>query len=127
MITPRLVAAAAGLDSMLTQLLERVLNKTMPATHPIEGSLHDLIFALYRHIGNLRGVRTHSIILHGSTSASKAALHLVNRSTWFQIEPLPDDQWELTVKEEVPLPLQFTAGDRLHCIRMRPMQQHQQQ
>lgn len=53
MITPSAVAVAAGLDSMMTKLLLGVLDKSIPASHPLEGSCHDLIHALYGHIEKL--------------------------------------------------------------------------
>jgi hypothetical protein len=50
MKTTKQIAADCGLDSSMTKLLDRVLTGTISATHPIEGSLHDVIGALYRRI-----------------------------------------------------------------------------
>lgn len=48
-------------------------------------------------------MRTKTVLLHGSSTASKSALALINRSVFFTMTPLPDDAWELVVKAEQPI------------------------
>lgn len=48
-------------------------------------------------------MKTKTITLPGPTTASAAALRLINRSQWFAITPLPNDYYELEVKEELAL------------------------
>jgi len=47
------IAADCGLDSAHSTMLERILNNNFPASHPLEGSAHDIIGALYRRIEKL--------------------------------------------------------------------------
>ncbi|MEJ8837577.1 hypothetical protein [Ramlibacter sp. AN1133] len=42
---------------------------------------------------------THAVILDGEDAMRTIAHHLVDQSIWFAVTPLPDDQWELEVKE----------------------------
>lgn len=46
------------------------------------------------------GLRTASITLGGESRALAVCSKLVNASQWFSVLPLPDDHWEITVKEE---------------------------
>jgi len=46
------------------------------------------------------GLRTASITLCGESRAMAACRRLVSSSQWFSVLPLPDDHWEITVKEE---------------------------
>lgn len=45
-------------------------------------------------------LRTSTITLRGESQTMVMSSLLVQASQWFSILPLPDDQWEITVKEE---------------------------
>jgi hypothetical protein len=45
-------------------------------------------------------LRTSSITLFGESQTMVMSNLLVQASQWFSILPLPDDKWEITVKEE---------------------------
>ena len=47
-------------------------------------------------------MKTKTIRVIGETRAVALALKLIKLSQWYALEPLPDDQWRLTVKEELP-------------------------
>jgi len=54
-------------------------------------------------IGSIRGgdtVRKHCKVVKGSCDAQSVAEDLVRESMWFECEPLPDDEYEFTVKGE---------------------------
>lgn len=44
--------------------------------------------------------KTKSVILLGKKSIELAVARLIENSQWFAVTPLPDDEWELHVKEE---------------------------
>ena len=46
------------------------------------------------------GFRSAGITLCGEERAMGMCSWLVSASQWFSVLPLPDDQWEITVKEE---------------------------
>lgn len=45
---------------------------------------------------------TKVIHITGEDRAAALVLRLINLSQWFTLEPLPDDEWHLTVKRELP-------------------------
>lgn len=45
-------------------------------------------------------MRTYSLVLLGMEHTKQVVLRLIARSQWFELEPLPDDEWEIKVKEE---------------------------
>ena len=45
-------------------------------------------------------LRTVSITLCGESHAKAISAVLVSSSQWFSVLPLPDDRWEITMKEE---------------------------
>ena len=47
-----------------------------------------------------RGFRTNSRTVYGEQSALRVVAKLVSLSTWFELEPLPDDAFQVTVKSE---------------------------
>jgi len=46
------------------------------------------------------GLRTASVTLCGESRAKAISSRLIGASQWFSVLPLPDDLWEITVKEE---------------------------
>lgn len=44
--------------------------------------------------------KTISMIVTGESATRTVALELIRQSQWFEIEPLPDDKFEITVKAE---------------------------
>ena len=45
-------------------------------------------------------LRTSSVTLRGESQAMVMSNLLVSSSQWFSVLPLPDDRWEVTVKQE---------------------------
>ena len=45
-------------------------------------------------------MRTASLKVLGEAWAGQVACGLIFHAQWFQVTPLPDDEWEFTVKEE---------------------------
>ncbi len=45
-------------------------------------------------------LRTSSVTLRGESQAMVMSNLLVSSSQWFNVLPLPDDRWEVTVKQE---------------------------
>lgn len=57
------------------------------------------------------GYRTASITLCGEARAKAVCSLLIISSQWFSVLPLPDDLWEITVKEENEARLQAWGAD----------------
>lgn len=45
-------------------------------------------------------MRTKTVEVRGEPFVADVASHLISRSAWFQVEPLPNDWWLVTVKPE---------------------------
>lgn len=46
------------------------------------------------------GFRVYSTTFYGEDFAARVVGELVHHSQWFELTPLPDDYWEVIVKEE---------------------------
>lgn len=57
------------------------------------------------------GFRSAGIILFGEARAMAMCSRLVSSSQWFSVLPLPDDHWEITVKEENEVRLRVWCAD----------------
>lgn len=80
------IAAECGLDSAMSEMLDRILEDRFPPSHPLEASAHDIIGALYRRIEKLE--------------EEKAAAYAELRKHWSTISAVFDRSvWDAAEKE----------------------------
>lgn len=60
---------------------------------------HDMDCMLARLIDENK-LRTRTMTVEGTSAVQQLTLALVSRSFYFQVEPIPDDQYNITVKAE---------------------------
>jgi len=60
-------------------------NEELGISHPIPGASK---------------LRTRLIVVNSELDALAAAAMFIGKSKWFEMTPLPDDQWEFKIKDE---------------------------
>lgn len=74
-------------------------NAMNDAERPPDGDDYNRLFTLVGRIADALPA-VYSIIVEGEQEAARVAEKLVKASQWFSVEPLPDDGYEFTVKQE---------------------------
>jgi hypothetical protein len=59
-------------------------------------------------------MKTIAVIATNSNTAYMLVHHLVGKSRWFEFTPLPNDNYEIAVKDEDPIPAVFLDFPRVY-------------